>query len=301
MMIGLLYAMIVFIRAALHREEGAIYALVGFLIFEAVVAFDLLKYIFRYSERSIYSIGIVLFIICFSFVLSKKLSMAFNTTEQLAKELTELNEGLDWKVHERTLVIEESRKQLIELNRQLQEWSMADGLTGAANRRHFDEYLGSQLMEGIEDNSPISLLLIDIDYFKRYNDFYGHIQGDRCLQAVVNAIKTSFPPTDGLVARYGGEEFAVVLPGYDADQAKDIAERTCDLVKQLRIAHENSKVSDIVTVSIGVATVYLKEDKEYTKLIKSADNQLYKAKSLGRNQVCAENDMGYAVEALGGP
>ncbi|MNN04924.1 Phytochrome-like protein cph2 [compost metagenome] len=146
-------------------------------------------------------------------------------------------------------------------------------------------------MQGIEDNSPISLLLIDIDYFKRYNDFYGHIQGDRCLQAVVNAIKTSFPPTDGLVARYGGEEFAVVLPGYDADQAKDIAERTCDLVKQLRIAHENSKVSDIVTVSIGVATVYLKEDKEYTKLIKLADNQLYKAKSLGRNQVCAQNDI----------
>lgn len=297
MLVGLLYALIVFIRAALHREDGAMYALVGFLIFETVVAFDLLKYIFRYSERSIYSIGIVLFIICFSFVLSKKLSKAFNTTEQLANELTELNEGLDWKVHERTLVIEESRKQLIELNRQLQEWSMADGLTGAANRRHFDEYLGNHLMLAIEDQSPISLLLIDIDYFKRYNDSYGHIQGDRCLQAVVNAIKTSFPPSDGLVARYGGEEFAVVLPGYSADQAKDIAEKVCDLVKQLRISHENSKVADVITVSVGVATVYLKEDKEYTKLIKLADNHLYKAKSLGRNQVCAQSEIDYAVES----
>lgn len=295
MLVGLLYAMIVFIRATLHREDGAVYALIGFLIFEAVVAFDLVKYIVRYSERSIYSIGIVLFIICFSFVLSKKLSKAFNTTEQLARELTELNEGLDRKVHERTLVIEESRKQLIELNRQLQEWSMADGLTGAANRRHFDDYLGNQLMQGIEYNSPISLLLIDLDYFKRYNDFYGHIQGDRCLQAVVNAIKTSFPPSDGLVARYGGEEFAVVLPGYDADQAQGVAERICELVKQLRIVHENSKVSDIVTVSVGVATVHFREDKEYTKLIKLADNQLYKAKSLGRNQVCVLNDTDYAA------
>ncbi|MNO23755.1 Phytochrome-like protein cph2 [compost metagenome] len=296
MLIGLLYALIVFVRAAFQREDGAVYALVGFMVFEAVVAFDLLKYIFRYSERSVYSIGIVIFIICFSIVLSKKLSYAFNTTEQLAKELTELNEGLDRKVHERTLVIEESRKQLIELNRQLQEWSMADGLTGAANRRHFDEYLGNQLIQSIEEHKPISLLLIDIDYFKRYNDTYGHIQGDRCLQAVVNSIKSSFPPTDGLIARYGGEEFAVVLPGYSADRATETADKVCALVKQLRISHENSKVADVVTVSVGVATAYLKEDKEYTKLIKSADNQLYKAKSMGRNQVCTENDSGHMLE-----
>lgn len=286
--IGLLYAMFVFMRATLHRREGAIHALVGITVLVLTTVFDLFNYIWFYSERSSYSIGIATFIVCFSFVLSKKMSKSFDTTEKLAKELIELNEQLDWKVHERTVVIEESRKQLIALNRQLQEWSMADGLTGAANRRHFDEYLSKHLIESIQKDTPITLLLIDIDYFKKYNDTYGHIQGDQCLQAVVNVIKTSFPLNDGLVARYGGEEFAVILPKYSLEEGAAIANKICSLVKHLQISHINSKVENVVTISVGVATVTAEEDKEYTKLLELADDRLYKAKSLGRNQVCAE-------------
>lgn len=286
--VGLFYIMLVFIRATLHRQEGAVYSLVGITVFVIATVLDLFQYIMFYSEMSIYSVGIAIYIVCFSFVLSKKMSKSFETTEKLARELTELNEQLDWKVYERTVAIEESRKQLIALNRQLQEWSMLDGLTGAANRRHFDEYLCNHLIESIQSNTPITLLLIDIDYFKKYNDTYGHIKGDQCLQAVVNVIKTSFPLNDGLVARYGGEEFAVVIPTYSLEEGTRIANKICALVKRLQIPHSNSKVEDVVTVSVGVATVLTEEEKEYTKLIELADHRLYKAKTMGRNRVCAE-------------
>ncbi|MFC5702583.1 diguanylate cyclase domain-containing protein [Cohnella faecalis] len=283
---ALLYAMTVFVRATLRQREGAFYAMIGFSVFMLTAAFDLFRFLFTTTAQIVYSLGVVTFIVCFSFVLSKKLAVSFKMTQQLADKLVELNEGLDKKVRERTFVIEESNKKLEKLNRQLREWSMVDGLTGVSNRRHFDDFLSSGLAISREEETPLTLLLLDIDNFKRYNDQYGHIQGDFILQEVAQAVKSCLVPEDGgLAARYGGEEFAVVLPRCGKDGAERTANNICEAVRQLQIPHVQSEAG-IVTVSIGAATVDSDADKDYKKLIELADRNLYKAKSRGKNRVC---------------
>ncbi|WP_160397851.1 sensor domain-containing diguanylate cyclase [Paenibacillus sp. MMS18-CY102] len=282
----LAYALFVFVWATLRKKEGAKYALAGFSFFTLTAAIDLFAFIFSSTGQVIYSVGVATFIICFSFVLSKKLAISFKMAQQLAIELAELNEGLDRKVRERTSAIEASHAKLEELNRQLREWSMVDGLTGASNRRHFDEYLNSELALSIEEQTPFTLLMIDIDCFKRYNDHYGHIQGDSILQIVVNAIQTCLNAERGdLIARYGGEEFAVILPQRGKVEAGRIAHEMCDSIRQLRIPHAGSEVAPFITISIGAATAVLDGDKEEKGIVQLADKHLYQAKSRGRNQV----------------
>jgi diguanylate cyclase (GGDEF)-like protein len=285
MVIALIYALSTLIRATLRKKIGAVFALVGFSIVTLTATFDIFSFVFKYSGQSVNPLGVAAFIVCFSFVLSKKQSVSFKMTEQLARELTELNEDLDKKVYERTLDMEESQKKLEELNIQLQEWSMVDGLTGVSNRRHFDDYLSSQLILSTQDDTPLTLLMIDLDNFKLYNDNYGHIQGDFCLQEVVQAIKLSLSLQEGLVARYGGEEFAVVLPNCSKEDSIIIAQKLCAVVQQLQIPHTMSEVADVVTISIGATTMSSEADKKYKKLIHSADQNLYKAKREGKNQV----------------
>ncbi|EFM11239.1 7TM domain sensor diguanylate cyclase [Paenibacillus curdlanolyticus YK9] len=282
----LVYALFVFIWASLRKKEGAVYALVGFSFFTLTAAVDLFAFIFSSTGQVIYSVGVATFIACFAFVLSKKLASSFKMAQQLAIELAELNEGLDRKVRERTAAIAASNAKLEELNRQLQEWSMVDGLTGVSNRRHFDEYLSSQLVLSAEEGTPFTLLMIDIDFFKRYNDHYGHIQGDSILQIVVNAIQACLDPdSGGLVARYGGEEFAVILPRCGKERAKRIADEMCDSVRQLRIPHTGSEAAPFLTISIGAATAALEAEKGVKQMVQLADEHLYRAKSRGRNQV----------------
>lgn len=284
--ISLAYAVLLLLRATYRKRDGAVFALVGFSAFVLTSLFDLSGFILqRYSWQSFHSLGVATFIVCFSLVLSKKLSTSFNMAEQLAKQLTEWNESLDKKVHERTLVIEESNKKLEELNRQLQEWSLVDGLTNVSNRRHFDDFLNSQLIQCAKKKAPLTLLLIDIDYFKLYNDSNGHIQGDNCLKEVARAIKASLSPHQGLTARYGGEEFAVVMPGCNKENALAMAQILCTAVRELRIPHTQSLASGDVTVSIGAATISPEPNTNHHVIIDLADQNLYKAKSMGRNQV----------------
>ncbi|MBW7475177.1 diguanylate cyclase [Paenibacillus oenotherae] len=286
--ISFVYAIYLMIRAIFYKRDGAIFALVGFSAFVLTSLFDLSGFVLqRHSWQSFHSLGVATFIVCFSLVLSRKLSTSFNMAEQLAQQLTELNESLDKKVRERTLVIEESNKKLEELNRQLQEWSLVDGLTNVSNRRHFDEYLSNQLLHCAKKNTPLTLLLIDIDYFKLYNDANGHIQGDHCLQEVARAIKASLSPHQGLAARYGGEEFAVVLPSCNKENALAMAQILCTAIRDLHIPHSKSLAADHVTVSIGVATIQPGPDTNHRAIIDLADQNLYKAKSMGRNRVCA--------------
>jgi diguanylate cyclase (GGDEF)-like protein len=160
-----------------------------------------------------------------------------------------------------------------------------DGLTQVANRRCLDEHLEQEWRRAIREQIPISLVLCDIDFFKNYNDNYGHQDGDLCLQEVAQAIsKTTNRPAD-LVARYGGEEFAIVLPNTDAEGGMNVALRATEIVRSLQLPHAYSKASNYVTISCGVATLFPSQDSQVINLIKSADRALYLAKAEGRNCV----------------
>lgn len=167
-------------------------------------------------------------------------------------------------------------------NQQLELLSATDGLTGLANRRQFDQHLYSEWQRSMRSGLPISLLLLDIDHFKRYNDQYGHLAGDACLRQVAGILYDCAQRTGELVARYGGEEFALLLPGADGDVAMTVAQRCMDEVAKARIAHADSPVAEHLTVSIGVATVVASQDLVPESLVRCADEALYRVKSSGR-------------------
>lgn len=174
-------------------------------------------------------------------------------------------------------------KKLEEANLELHRLATLDGLTGVANRRRFDEYLSDEWQRMIRDKLPISLILCDIDYFKKYNDTYGHQGGDACLRRVADALRFCVKRANDLVARYGGEEFAIILPNTTAVGASKVAEEIRVLVNQLEIPHAQSLVSEHVTLSLGFACMYPTPNTSPTTLIGAADEALYQAKALGRN------------------
>jgi len=187
------------------------------------------------------------------------------------------------KFHE--LELEKANQELADANQNLETISRTDSLTKIANRRYFDETLLNEISKLSRINASISLLLCDIDFFKKYNDSYGHPTGDVCLYQVAQAINSSFSRAGDLVARYGGEEFAIILTTVNKETALRLAQKACDNVANLKIQHNDSAVSDNVTISIGVAT--LNADKNTTPLmiIEKADKALYMAKESGRNKV----------------
>ncbi|WP_189613314.1 CHASE domain-containing protein [Saccharospirillum salsuginis] len=167
---------------------------------------------------------------------------------------------------------------------QLERISLTDSLTGLANRRHFDEFLETEWKRARRQGNRLSLIMIDIDHFKQYNDEYGHPAGDHCLEQVAQALDSVVGRSTDLVARYGGEEFALVLP--DTDDATGVAEACREAVESLRIPHEYSRVADIITISAGVYTVERPESGMTAESItEKADEALYQAKERGRNQV----------------
>lgn len=168
---------------------------------------------------------------------------------------------------------------LAELNR----LAATDPLTGVGNRRAFEAGLRDEWSRCARAGEPLSLLMIDVDFFKAYNDQYGHPQGDRCLKAVATCLVENMYRGGDLVARYGGEEFAILLP--DTDAATQVARRLCDAVAELAIVHAESVVAPHVTVSIGVASVWPRDGASPQSLVEAADDALYAAKTAGRNQV----------------
>lgn len=181
------------------------------------------------------------------------------------------------------LVLERTR-QLEEANQNLQRLSYLDGLTGISNRRQFEEILGVEWRRACRSSVPLSLIMIDIDYFKSYNDTYGHQRGDDCLKRVAEALNDSLKRAGDMVARYGGEEFAVILPEVNAKEAAEMAEILRECVEALEIPHETPS-GCVLTISVGVATVYPEKDMSVISLLSSADQALYRAKYEGRNQV----------------
>ena len=163
--------------------------------------------------------------------------------------------------------------------------STIDGLTNIANRRYFDHYLSAQWEKSLKISAPLSLIMIDIDYFKQYNDEYGHLAGDECLKIVADILeKTAKRPLD-LAARIGGEEFAIILPNTDRFGANVVAHNLFSTISALKIAHKGSAVSPFVTVSIGIATVAPDSYSKKEDLILAADKALYQAKQKGRNRL----------------
>ncbi|WP_244944978.1 diguanylate cyclase [Nostoc sphaeroides] len=176
-------------------------------------------------------------------------------------------------------------------NQELQRLSTIaniDFLTQVANRRRFEEYLDIEWRRMTRSQQPLSLILVDVDLFKSYNDTYGHPMGDRCLSKIARAIKDVVQRPADLVARYGGEEFAVILSNTDILGAVHIAEKICFAVRKLAIPHENSQVSSYVTVSAGLATVIPILNFNFQKIIVAADKALYQAKVAGRDRVCSQ-------------
>ncbi len=161
----------------------------------------------------------------------------------------------------------------------------SDGLTQLANRRRFDEYLVQQFWVAAREKELLSLILCDIDFFKLYNDTYGHQAGDECLRMVAKAIQRSAKRPADLVARYGGEEFAIILPQTNLKGALRVAKEIQIRVKDLQIPHIASEVSEYITLSVGIASLVPTHDLSPTELVAATDRALYQAKKTGRDRI----------------
>ncbi|MBF0377518.1 MAG: diguanylate cyclase [Desulfamplus sp.] len=228
-------------------------------------------------------------------------SMNFVITNRLHRQtLLDLNESLV----DQAVALKESNSQLQTANLKLASISTTDGLTGIANRRYFDEVLLNEWLRASRSCQPISLVMLDVDFFKKYNDHYGHQAGDECLKIVAHAFDSCVRRSGELAARYGGEEFVAILPGIDGERAFEVAEKIRATVQAQDIPHKMGTEAGVVTVSIGVATLcpvtdydgrFNKSDKDGQdrgpdNLLKKADNALYKAKHDGRNRVVLANN-----------
>jgi two-component system chemotaxis family response regulator WspR len=181
--------------------------------------------------------------------------------------------------------LRESQQQLQKSNFELQRLTNTDGLTGIANRRYFDDYLGAEWRRARRDGLHLSLLLIDVDFFKLYNDNYGHVAGDAVLRRVAQTLDESIQRPADLSARFGGEEFAMILPRTSLEGAQALGQKLCQLIEANQVPHERSKVSAWLTVSIGAATMVPTPEQDIRELIEMADRRLYLAKQQGRNRV----------------
>lgn len=210
--------------------------------------------------------------------LLRALRNLYHVLSQQNGDLATANQHLEERVAERTRELEAAYHKMEILSR-------TDGLLHIANRMHFEERIAAEWKRAQRERQEVALLMLDVDFFKRYNDSYGHQQGDACLRAVAQAAATALRRPADLVARYGGEEIVALLPNTDIAGGKAVASTIQENLAALRIPHCASDVADHVTVSIGVATMHPQADSRPDRLIAAADAALYEAKRSGRNQV----------------
>ena len=178
-----------------------------------------------------------------------------------------------------------TEEKLINLQKELEALSFKDGLTGIANRRRFDACLELEWASARRSEQPLSVILLDIDFFKQFNDLYGHIAGDQCLTSVAQTLALAIARPRDIAARFGGEDFVILLPETDEVGAQEVAERCQRLVEKLRIPHEKSDDNPYVSFSMGVGTIIPSPDMEPTAFINAVDKLLYTAKQNGRNRI----------------
>ncbi|MGQ1127673.1 GGDEF domain-containing protein [Acinetobacter baumannii] len=181
-------------------------------------------------------------------------------------------------------MIELNRIELMQQAQQLSLLSQQDALTGLANRRYLDETLDNEWRRALRHETPLTIMMVDIDFFKPYNDSLGHLKGDQCLKDIATAISSIAARSGDLVARYGGEEFLLLFPMTNAQQAKIQAERLMNAIKKIAIVHPCSSVSPYVTISVGVTTTIPRLNDSISAFVSRADHALYQAKTNGRNQ-----------------
>lgn len=206
------------------------------------------------------------------------------TIRRLQMQLQKQNEQLQREVRDR-LATEAALQIAIQ---ELQWMAHSDSLTQLANRRRFDEYLDQEWTRMRREQQPLSLILCDVDFFKSFNDTYGHQKGDICLQKVAQAIRAAAKRTVDLVARYGGEEFAVILPNTPLEGALSVAQEIQQRVLTLNLPHARSPISHSITLSLGITTLTPQSETLPTDLISAADRALYQAKLDGRDRIAVE-------------
>ncbi|RJF96797.1 sensor domain-containing diguanylate cyclase [Noviherbaspirillum cavernae] len=191
--------------------------------------------------------------------------------------------GFMFDINER----KKTEAKLIDLQKELEALSFKDGLTNVANRRMFDSVMEMEWANARRNNQALSIIMLDIDYFKQYNDHYGHVQGDCCLKQVAKVLSSAATRSRDFFARFGGEEFMIILPETDEKSALAIAQRCRNLIFKEQIAHEKSEVSQILTISLGVGTIVPSHQDELMKFIELVDRRLYQAKQKGRNCIAS--------------
>lgn len=209
-----------------------------------------------------------------------ELAETLDRLQLMQRKLQDYSYNLEIKVSQRTAELERA-------NRELRLLANLDGLTQVANRRCFDDYLEQQWQRLSVQRQPLSLLIADVDYFKCYNDYYGHQSGDECLKQLAKTLKILAARPQDLVARYGGEEFVILLPNTPLEGAHRVAKTIIETIQQQQLPHQTSEVSDSVTVSIGLSWLIPDRETSLKSLIEMADLALYQAKQSGRNRYCA--------------
>lgn len=219
--------------------------------------------------------------------LLKMVGNLYHVLAQQNADLVDANQQLENRVRERTLALAQANHNLQLANEQLKAFSRTDGLLRINNRVYFDERLQEELARARRQRQPLAVLMMDVDFFKRYNDTYGHQAGDVCLQSVARAVASQVNRRTDFLARYGGEELVALLPDTDAHHALLVAERVVAAVRDMGLAHAASEVAAVVTLSVGVASTVPGDDGEPNpgeRLLLAADSALYQAKHQGRNR-----------------
>lgn len=300
----ILYIAIIFIKICIHKEKdswliglGAMVLLmssINDIIFFSPWMHDnqflFLRALFRVGNLT--PLGQLIFACTNSLLIAKRFSDALEHEEVMTAKLTEMNTHLDELVLQRTKELAESNQKIeyqnLELERKnhiLKKFSFKDPLTGVWNRRKYDQMLEKEWNRCLREQKPIALLLLDIDDFKRFNDFYGHMEGDSCLIKVGQTLKDALACSTNILARYGGEEFIVLLGGAGKEEAIMTAELMRKKIEDLAIPHEKSPISNYVTVSIGCTFTVPDFGSSYQELFNTVDKALYQAKDSGKNQV----------------
>lgn len=230
---------------------------------------------------------------------TEKIPIVFITSKNEEEDETKGLElgAIDYIIKPFSMPIIKARvKNLMQMKKQqdiLENLSLIDGLTGIPNRRYFDHMLHHEWQRAIRAETSLALIMIDIDFFKNYNDYYGHVSGDECLKSVAQTLTSSVNRSMDVISRYGGEEFAAILPDTSLEGALNIGENMRQRVSDLKITHKLSLAADYITISVGIANIIPKTENGQRVLIEGADKALFEAKKHSRNicKICSAEDM----------
>jgi diguanylate cyclase (GGDEF)-like protein len=287
-------------QAALKGSRLALYSTIAWailgagIITQALISLDLMVANFLTEQAG--PIAFIIMIISVSFAIAAELRQQRQKQQELDRDQYQLertqqlaqNKELEGRVHERTEELETALQELSAAHETLKELNTVDAMTGIKNRTYFDSTFEQEWRRAIRQHYPLSLMLLDIDHFKKVNDTYGHLVGDQCLREIAMLIKSVLRRPADILARYGGEEFVVLLPYVESDNAVFLAEQI-----RAKIANTQLKIDGHllnITLSIGVSTKYPREADDRKDFIQASDVALYRAKDNGRNNIQVTKD-----------